>query len=185
MTKENTIQEMQVMEPVNPIEVFKAQLAQSLELSEKLIVDLDNREREIELFSRIRESLENTLKSKDQEIEQLKNVIKQHELEKFNSRMSSLADSWIQKYGLSEDKKPEVIRMLTTFQNEEDLGRVERLLGLSLERERQTPVALTKNSDALALEQFRSNDVESGLSREERINLLWTKLAKIDKNYNP
>lgn len=179
------LEEITTMNPVSEIEVFKAQLTQSLELTEKLITDLETREKELEVFTKVRQSLEATIAVKDKEIEQLKNILQNIETERFSNRINAIAESWMNKYNLGPENRPEVLDMLTTFQKEDDLARVEKLLGLSSPKEQSIIVPLTKTSNELStVEQFSSVPVVE-LSREDRLKQLWKLYEVSNKNNNP
>lgn len=170
------------MSEINEIETFKARLNQSLELTAKVISDLEMREREIELFKNVRSSFEQTILVKDNEITQLKNYIEQLEKSRVIEKRKELIDSWAKKYNISHSQLTDVERILSTLETEEEISRFENLLGLSLSKEKMTPIPLTKTSEELVVEQFSNSGLNVAVSPEDRVKHLHKRLLTLSNN---
>lgn len=158
-------------EKVEEVETFQAQLVKALELNDKLIAELQNKEEEISMFSSVKNNLEGVIEQKNAEIERLQEEVEAIEMEKFQEKVQDMSSRWVKKFGIPADKSDEIVTMLSKFQNEQELDKFESIMGLS-KSTKSNPVPLTKNSDVLS-EKFsdEKKDVQS-LSPKEKINRL-------------
>jgi hypothetical protein len=171
--------------PVQELETFKAQLLQAFELNDKLLHEVESRDKEITVFKEVKMGLERVIEQQQSEITQLKEHMNTLRLEKFNEQVTVLARKWIKKYGQAEDKLPEVVVMLSKFQNEEELSRMEKLLGLETGNENSNPTPLTQTSANL-VEVFSSPKSEKNLeqmSPDEKRNYFWKQMETLKKRF--
>lgn len=164
---------------MDEIETFKAQLAQQIDLTERLINDLTVKEKEIEMFKNVRFSFEQTLAAKDAEITQLKNALLAAEKAKINDRRKEIITMWSKKYNVTPAQLSDVERILNSLETDEEINRFESLLGLSLSKEKMTPIPLTKTSEELVVEQFSAQGVtDESLTPEQKVKMLHQRLLK-------
>lgn len=170
-----------VEEDEDTVETFKAQLVQAFELNDKLLDEINTKDKEISVFREIKTGLEDVIETQQQEITQLKNELEGIQLSLFKDKISGLADKWIKKYGLSAEKKQEVMTMLAKFQSDEELHKVEELLGLKGVKEKSIPVPLTQTSATL-MEQFGNKPEQSydDLTPDQKKELLWKKMQALN-----
>lgn len=165
----------------NEIETFKAQLAQSLELSDRLIGELQTREKEIEMFKNVRVSFEQIIAAKDAEISQLKQELVSIETSQIIDRRKEIISTWSKKFTVSPAQVADMERILSSLETDEEITRFEALLGLSLSKEKMTPIPLTKTSGELVVEQFSSQGPEEILTPEQKVKSLHKQLLNTIK----
>jgi hypothetical protein len=172
-----SLDEVQEEQTSNQLETFQSQLVQALELNDKLIEELRVKEKEISVFKEIKNSLDSVVQSKEEEISALKYQLEVFKAEKFQDRISTLATKWVKRYNLTDDKLPEITTMLSKFQSEEELQKMETLIGLTQGKEKSSPVPVTQNSSVL-VEQFAAGPNYESLNPDEKMKVLLRQLER-------
>lgn len=161
-------------------EKFKAQLVQSIELNDKLILELERKEKELSLFKELQNNLELVISEKDKLIEQFKGELSNLQVSKFNDKKEIIVKKWVSKFNLSPDQVSGVQRMLSKFTSEDELDEIEHMLELTVTKKVIEPVALTVPTTTI-VEQSAIPVVETFASPDQRLAQLWSKVEEIKK----
>jgi hypothetical protein len=171
--------EVVVEEKSESVEKFKAQLIQSIEINDRLIAELEKKEKELSVFKELQNNLELLVVEKDNVITQLEQSIEVVRMSRFTERKNELLRKWITKFNLSPDQTTSVQKMLSKFTSEDELGDVERMLEVSVIK-RVEPVPLTQTSTFLdnAPVALPEQPVVM-LTPQQKIDQLWNKIEKL------
>lgn len=158
---------------------FKAQLAQSLELNDQVIAQLEKKEKELSVFKELNDNLKSTILAKEQEITQLKGDIQTLRMSRFNEKKTEVFNKWISQFNLSPEQNDSVQRMLSKFTSEDELVDVERMLDASSVKKERSPVALTQTSTFLENQPSENSPKYEALSPTEKLEYLHKKIEVI------
>jgi lipopolysaccharide biosynthesis regulator YciM len=169
--------------PTESVEIsqFKAQLAQSLELNDQVITQLEKKEKEISVFKELNDNLKSTILAKDQEISQLKAEMQMLKMSRFNEKKTDVFNKWMSQFNLSPEQTDSVQRMLSKFTSEDELEDVERMLEASSVKKESSPVALTQTSTFLENQPSENSPKYEALSPNEKLEYLHKKIEIINK----
>ncbi len=158
---------------VTELDAFKAQLAQALELSDRLITEVEMRDKEISIFQNVRTNLEKALESKENELQALREKLLIHEKGKILERKQNLIDRWVKKNSIPQDQLDDVYKMFEGFDTEESLTRIENTLGLNTSDKKIVAVPITKSSEELVMAQFSAvPSNQAPMDPKERVSRL-------------
>mgnify|MGYP007071606509 CR=1 FL=1 len=164
----------------NTVEKFKAQLIQSIEINDRLIAELEKKEKEVSIFKELQTNMELLVGEKDRIITQLQESIQTVQLSKFNERRDQVLRKWISKFNISTEQATSVQKMLSKMTSEDELVDVERLLDVAVIKKVSEPVPLTQTStfldNASAPSQVRPIET---MSAGERVDMLWNKIEQL------
>jgi len=166
----------------NEVSQFQAQLVQALELNDKLIVELEQKEKEISMFQEVRKELDNVIKQKDEYIHRFQTALEEFKNARLNERKQNIFERWMLKFNLAADQSESVQRMLSKFTSEDELVELERVMQLPADVKRQSnPLPLTQTSAFLSDNPApnKSGKVFDALSKEEKMDALWDRVAAI------
>lgn len=171
----------EVVEPeVDELSTFQAQLVKSLQLNDQLINELEAKEKELSTFHQIKESLEDTIDSKNEEITQLQKRIADYEAEKLRDRIDDVAHRWAKKVNAVGEQMEKIRVTLSSVKTEEELIRFEELIGIGSGNERSSPVPLTKDSGKI-VETFGNGPDVTKMNPVEYKDYLFKQLARANK----
>ena len=162
-------------------EKFKAQLVQSIELNDKLILELEKKEKELSIFKELQNNLELVIQEKDNVIQQFKTEMDKLQVSKFNEKKDIIVKKWVSKFNLSPDQVSGVQRMLSKFTSEDELDEIEHMLELTVTKKVFEPVALTVPTTTIT-EQSIPVVIETFNAPEDRLKQLWNKVEALKKS---
>ena len=159
-------------------EQFKAQLIQSLEINDKLITELERKEKEISLFKQLQESLEAVAQEKDVIIEQLKSQTQELRMSQFNEKKDIIFKKWISKFNIASEQYDSVHMMLSKFTSEDELANVERMLENSVVKRQSNPISLTQTSSQIENTVFKEEPSMVNATPQQKVDALYQKLKQ-------
>lgn len=161
----------------------KSTLTQSLEINDQLITELGQKEKEIEAFTQVKESLAVVIQQKDTEIEALNTRISDLANAQLNKRKAEVYDKWMNTFKLPPEQGDTVAKMLSKFTSEDELVEMERTItSMSGTRQKQPePVSVTQHSTQLETTMYSQQPVEQFSRGPGKIEQLWQKVEQLKK----
>lgn len=161
---------------------FKSHLVQAIEVNDSLIKELEKRETDISVFKELHSTMEQVLLEKDTIISQLHNQILELQFAKFNERKQEVANKWITKFCLPQDKIADVQRMLSKFSSEDELVEIEHMLNLS--GSIKLPMAPEAFTETSAFLDSQVGDVSEPVKTKPTVDELFLKIEGLKKQNN-